>query len=389
MVLVHAIDQGLAVPSLLSEVTMHWLRFAAGGFIFASGLCIGAIHYRKALDPARRGSIYVSLLRRAGLVLLVHYFATFLSLTLVPLHGFFTYETVDYVRDVLMLRTGYDLLLFYVVMLLASPVVIELARRIGALPVFLISAAVFFVSYDNPYVGLYSIENHFPVIRWQAVFVIGLLAGSKLKQFDALSLSAKRRLLTGAAITAIAIAALSALERSGSLTLPWWLTVTKFPLSPMEVTRYVSLVIAIGVGVDLLWSRVAGTRGQKIVQLVGAQSLLLWVVHVPILGNVVAMHWIVALLIAYAGVWFAARIAVFASKHWADAMPTLPRLPYAAPVIGSLIAVNLLTHLQQPPQIVHETQSVVDAELDDEEIPDIILDDVIPDGDEGTVDETA
>lgn len=383
MVIVHALHEGLAAPGWLNEITMNWLRFAAGGFIFASGLCIGAIHYRKALDPARRPSIYLSLVRRAGLVLLVHYCATLLSLTLVPMRGYYAYDTTTYVWDVLLFRTGYELLLFYVVMLLATPVLIELTRRCGALAVLLGSGALFFVAYDKPYFGLYAIEMYFPVIRWQVLFVIGLLAGSKLPAFDALSISAKRRLLVGAASVAIGIAGFHALQRSG-LAVPWWLAVSKFPLSPLEVVRYVSLVIAIGVSVDLLWHRIAGTRGQKIVQLLGANSLLLWVAHVPIVSNVVALNWVLALALAYAGVWIAASVATWLSQRWDGSMPTLPRLPYAAPVIGSLAAVAVLVNLQGRAHFADDNTALVeatvaDAHLDDEEIPDVIFGDDIPD----------
>lgn len=355
MVIVHLIEQGMVLPWLADEVVMHWLRFAAGGFILTSGLCIGAIHYQKALDPSRRSKIYVSLLRRAGLVLLVHYFATFLSLVLVPLNGYREYDTLSYVRDVLYFWTGYDLLLFYVVMLLISPVLIETIRRFGVGIVGLISGSLFFLWYDNPYLPLYGIENHFPVIRWQAVFVCGVLIGSKLPAFDTLNRSQKVRWLVASGTVATLIAALSACERLGSFSLPWWLTVSKYPLSPLEVVRYVSLVIAMGVGLDLVWKRVAGTRLVSILQIVGVQSLLLWVVHVPLVANLAAFHWTVAITGSVLVVWLAARVGSWLSRLWAEWFASLPRLPVAAPVLGSLMVVALLSHMQINPQLVNNT----------------------------------
>lgn len=362
MVLVHLVEQGLVMPWLADEVVMHWLRFAAGGFILTSGLCIGAIHYQKALDPAKRLKTHLSLVRRAGLVLLVHYFATFLSLVLVPVQGYYEYDTLGYVRDTLLFWTGYDLLLFYVVMLLVSPVLIEAVRRFGVIAVAAGSGAIFFLWYDNPYLWLYGIENHFPVIRWQAVFVCGVLVGSKLPAFDAMKREAKIRLMTIAAVLALGIAGLSALERFMHLTLPWWLTVTKYPLSPLEVVRYLTLVIAMGVGLDLVWKRLGGTRTAGVLQVIGAQSLMLWVAHVPIVANVVALHWVIAIALAIAGAWVAARVGIWLSRQWSESLTSLPRLPYAAPVLGSLAVVAFLAQMQGNPRLVAAPDRTVPAE---------------------------
>lgn len=355
MVIVHLIEQGMVLPWLIDEVVMHWLRFAAGGFILTSGLCIGAIHYQKALDPSRRSKTYLSLLRRAGLVLLIHYFATLLSLVLVPLNGYREYDTLTYVRDVLFFWTGYDLLLFYVVMLLVSPGLIEAIRRFGVAIVGLISGSLFFLWYDNPYLPLYAIENHFPVIRWQAVFVCGVLIGSKLPTFDGLDRSLKVSWLVVSSGVALTIAGLSALERFGQLSLPWWLTVSKYPLSPLEVVRYLSLVIAMGVGLDLVWKSIATTRLVSVLKLIGVQSLLLWVVHVPLVANLASFHWTLAISESILAVWLAAWIGIWLSRKWADSLGPLPRLSVTAPVLGSLLIVGLLSHLQISPQLVNNT----------------------------------
>lgn len=357
MVIVHLIEQGMVLPWLANEVLMHWIRFAAGGFILTSGLCIGAIHYQKALDPLKRSRIYLSLLRRAGVVLLVHYFATFLSLVLVPLNGYREYDTMTYIWDVLYFWTGYDLLLFYVVMLLVSPVLIECIRRSGVMTVGLASGCLFFLWYDNPYLPLYGIENHFPVIRWQAVFVCGVLIGCKLPAFDGLNRSLKIRWLAVSIGVALAIAGLSALERFAQITLPWWLTVSKYPLSPLEVVRYLSLVIALGVGLDLVWNRVSGTRLVSVLQIIGVQSLLLWLVHVPLVANLAVFHWTVAIVGSILAVWLAASIGIWLSRQWAESLVSLPRLPVTAPFLGSLMIIAFLFHMQINPQLVNNADT--------------------------------
>lgn len=373
MVLVHLIEQGLKVPWGVDEVVMHWLRFAAGGFILASGLCIGAIHYKKALDPTKRIKIYVSLLRRAGLVLLVHYFATFFSLILVPLQwGYYEYNTWTYVTDVLYFYTGYDLLLFYVVMLAASPVLIELIRRLGVIVVAIGSGSLFFLWYDNPYVPIYAIENHFPVIRWQAVFIFGMLAGSKLTSFDALTRAGKLRLLAITSVLAFGLAGLSAIERYEHLTLPWYLAVSKYPLSILEVVRYVAIVLTIGITLDLCWSKIASYRATAMTRVIGSQSLMLWVAHVPIVAHLVPLNWIISIAISVPAVWIVAAIGIWLSRQWSLAIPNLPRLPYAAPVMGSLLFVAILSNQQSNPQIVTDDRAILDPDpaLDATDAPD-------------------
>lgn len=348
MVLVHLLEQNVRAPWLLGEAAMHWFRFAAGGFVLTSGLCIGAIHYTRALDPARRTRTHVSLLKRAGYVLAVHLFASILTLILIPIHGQPVYNVSAMLRDVLTLHAGYDLLLFYVFMLLISPLVIELLRRVGPAWVLLTSVAVFFWNYDDPYLHLWAIEKDFPLIRWQLIFVTGLVLGSKLKAYDALPTPAKWRLLGVAVATGLGIDILSAAERAGLISLPWYLAVTKLPLSPLEVLRYVSFAVAAGVTLDRFWHRLGNTTTQRVLAAVGVQSLMLWVVHVPIVANVAPLPWPVALLLAWVGVWLAAVIATRLTKLWADTLPVLPRLSYLVPAVGSVAVCVILTRLEIP-----------------------------------------
>lgn len=348
MVIVHLSNEGMHFPWALAELLLHWLRFAAGGFVLASGLCVGAIHYARALQPEKRLKTYTSLWKRAGFVLLVHYFSSILALILIPMHGDPVHDVKGMLRDILTLHAGYDLLLFYVFMLAISPVVIELVRRIGVLPVLGASVALFFWHYDNPYVYLWAIERDFPLVRWQLIFIVGLCIGSKVKAYDLLPAPVKWQLLATAVGVALSVGAVSAAERAGWMITPWWLTVCKMPLSIMEVTRYVSLAIALGIAIDRAWPWLSRQSTERFLAAVGVQSLMLWVVHVPIVGNVATFPWPLAIGSAFVGVWLAAVIGTWAGKQWGRSFQSLPKLGYVVPVVGSMLVAVTLLHLQTP-----------------------------------------
>ncbi|MDB5328025.1 MAG: hypothetical protein JWM57_3594, partial [Phycisphaerales bacterium] len=348
MVLVHLLEQNVHTPWAVNEAVMHWLRFAAGGFVMTSGLCIGAIHFQRALDPAKRLKTYRSLFQRALFVLGIHYFASILTLILIPIHGQPVYQVGQMLWDVLTFHAGYDLLLFYVFMLAVSPLIIEAMSRAGVIAVLVASLGVFFWRYDNPYLSLWAIENHFPLIRWQLIFVIGMVLGSKLKAYDALPAERKWQLLGSAIALALSIDILSAAERAGFFTLPWYLAVTKMPLSLLEVMRYLSLAVAAGVAMDRAWHWFGNTTAQRILAAVGVQSLMLWVVHVPVVANVSPLPWPIAMVSAWALVWAAAVIGSWLTKQWNEHIQSLPRLAYVVPAVGSLMISALLFRMEVP-----------------------------------------
>jgi len=351
MVLTHLIEQGLAVPWVVREVGMHWLRFAAGGFVMTSGICIGFIHYRRTLDPTRRINTYVSLLKRAGAVLLAHYFATTASLLLIPIHGWPLTNVPTLLWQVLTFQTGYDLLLFYVFMLAISPVIIVLMRRAGLIAVLVISTCIFYVKYDNPYLMLWGVENHFPLLRWQWVFVTGMLVGAMIPRFDALSVRSKWTLFIITALAALVLSIISAFERHGGLELSRFFTVQKLPLTITETLRYAALTISAGVLVDRAWPMIGHRRVAGFLTTLGIQSLLLWIVHVPIVANVVTLPWPVGLFIAITGVWIVAAIGLWIARIWAHRLPNAPRLGYLVPVVGTILIACVLLWLQSAPSI--------------------------------------
>ncbi|MGC4032825.1 MAG: hypothetical protein QM754_14045 [Tepidisphaeraceae bacterium] len=80
------------------------------------------------------------------------------------------------------------------------------------------------------------------------IFVIGLVMGSKLKAFDALPAGRKWECSSASRSSQPWASIRSRRTNSpGVFVLPWWLTVTKLPLSILEVARYCSLAIAAGV----------------------------------------------------------------------------------------------------------------------------------------------
>src|SRR5450432_2862161 len=160
MVLIHLLEQGLRADVFTRSLLYDYVRFAAGGFILMAGLCIGAIHFRKAQDPNRRREVYLGLLRRSGFVLAVHYLSEFYYLLLCPVRGehLNLYQSL---RDIILLRQGYDLLPFYVMMLAVAPLLLELMRRGLWWIIAAASIASFALASENPWAFAMQIHRHF------------------------------------------------------------------------------------------------------------------------------------------------------------------------------------------------------------------------------------
>ncbi|QNN54145.1 OpgC domain-containing protein [Nocardioides mesophilus] len=101
-------------------------------------------------------------------------YAGFSSLTDFPVPGWA-------LRDVLLLRMGpsqVNIIGLYVVLLLVAPLMAYLLLRRWWLPLLLLSAAAYTVAQVHPVKVLPSqFENPFPLLNWQFLFVIGLVAG--------------------------------------------------------------------------------------------------------------------------------------------------------------------------------------------------------------------
>ena len=182
----------LVGPRLHSWLT-EYLRFAAGGFVFMSGLTLAAV----ALGRMDRGmtprGLWTWCWRRAFYILLMHYAATLGFYLLEPFksvqHQF--PPVIDVLAGVLLLRRGYgtDLLPFYVIMLLVTPALVLMIRaRLGAL-VLAGSAAVFWwASRGHNYEHFpLPLQEDFFVLLWQLMFAFGMVAGAWLPRYDRLS----------------------------------------------------------------------------------------------------------------------------------------------------------------------------------------------------------
>jgi hypothetical protein len=315
MVLVHMVHHGVNFGQPWFSILGEYTRFAAGGFIFVSGMSIGAIFLPRARDGQRRRKTYLGLFRRSGYILAVHYVATASFLLLYPLFGSGPFPSVwALLRDILLLRSGSDLLPFYVVMVAVAPLLLELLRRGLWWVVAALSIAVFiFWGQGNPYYLAFPIQECFLIPLWQTIFIGGVLAGAFLPVYDRWSLLAKRIAAAGSVLFLIVIF-FGAYGGDFNLALPLPVVFWKVPLSVGEILKYLACVLALMTVTDLCWKRLASSAVVRFAGRMGRRSLAMYVTHV----------WIVALIVAWAG-----------KLGWAGA----PNLLLAAGAVGLLWAV--------------------------------------------------
>ena len=110
-------------------------RFAAGGFVFLSGLCIGFIFLPRVLQAVRDTGSPMKVYRRIWARAAKIYFIQLLSSFLLVWFCFpeqkkeLLDQPAQYLCDMLCFRRGNDLLLMYVGMVAVSPLMLELLRR--------------------------------------------------------------------------------------------------------------------------------------------------------------------------------------------------------------------------------------------------------------------
>jgi hypothetical protein len=298
MVLVHLVYQNVQFGDLLGRTISSYTRFAAGGFIFVSGLSIGVIFLPRALDSKNRGATYKKLWRRSLYILGIQYLSAMglVMLDLIegsrpaPLNAF---ETL---RSIFLLREGGDLLPFYSIMIALSPFLMEILRRRGGWIVTILgSIGLFAYGMNHPMFLSIAQQAHpnFPPILWQALFIMGLVFGSVWPQYNAL-----RRIwkIAAAALAWAVFAALFVSEYSsdfGWSHLNLYLSFAKIPLSDGEALRYLSLTLGLIITTDLLWFRIADTAAAAFVQTLGRKSLPVYVAHIWLVEGMswLAMTW--------------------------------------------------------------------------------------------------
>ncbi|HEX8913547.1 MAG TPA: OpgC domain-containing protein, partial [Humisphaera sp.] len=262
----------------------------------------------RARDPDRRRATYKALWRRSAVILFVHYLAEIGYLAMWPLLGGVAADDVrGRIWHVLTLRSGYDLLPFYVVMMLLAPLMLELLRR-GLWWVLAAASVGAFAwgQFHDPWVLSLPIRHDFPPILWQLFFVAGVIGGAWLPAYDRLPRPVKVQVGT-AFVTSFAILFASCYAHDLGLYPFLPLTFAKLPLSTGEALRYFALVGSILVFTDLYWRRgdgggsaagrrfgIDGSPVARFCQRLGRNSLPVYVFHawvVQAMHRVHANHW--------------------------------------------------------------------------------------------------
>jgi hypothetical protein len=285
MVLVHLIYADVQFGQVFGSLVTDYTRFAAGGFVFLSGLCIGRIFLPKVLASIEKtGSgtpVYHRIWIRSLKILLVGYVTTVAFAILNIPTGFREHfnRPMHFVFDVLTFRVGNDLLMLYVAMLAITPLLLELVRR-GLWPLIAaVSGIVFYLATRDPRRIELVPGGEFPVMLWQAVFIGGLLFSAPLKAWDQAT-SRARVVCYGLLTVAFAVVFLSADAAELGLRhriLPW--AFVKIPLSFGEMVRYILLTVLIVLGTDFVWHALEHRRLTSFVCLLGRNSLFVYVAH--------------------------------------------------------------------------------------------------------------
>lgn len=281
MVLVHLVYQGMSLGQPLSLILSEYTRFAAGGFVFISGLSIGSVFLPKARRPESRRRTYQWMLKRALFLLGVHWVVELSYLLIYPLVT--GMPVASYPRalwDILVLERGGGLLPLYMVMIALSPLFIELLRR-GLWWVLALASAGLFAwgqMGENAWLGP-KIQNEFRLVLWQALFIAGMLAGMALPEWSRLRPGLKARLAM-LAVASWALLWTSAYAKDFGLAAPVPLVFWKTPLSTGEALKYLAAVASILLVSDLLWPRLRDTRWVAFVARMGRHGLLMYVAHV-------------------------------------------------------------------------------------------------------------
>ena len=307
MLLVHLYYEPYIQLGALGHLLGDYTRFAAGGFIFISGLSIGVIFIPRAANPDKRAATYKALWRRSIYILGIHFLCALGLLLLLVLQRLLNasdpsawsslmadrnnfVDPLPLLRNIFLLRDGGDLLPFYVIMVALSPLLIAaLRRKHGWIGVIVTSLVLYTYGIWHPWAFAPAQHAMFPPILWQAIFVLGVVLGSKWREYNALSWNWK---LVISIASWIGVAALFVNEwgyQFGMGQFSFGTVYTKVPLSTFEGLRYLFIVAAMMSTTDLIWKYIADSSASAFVQTLGRKSLPVYAFHlwlVKIIGMV-------------------------------------------------------------------------------------------------------
>jgi len=296
MVLVHLYYEHVQFGDFLGKLFGEYTRFAAGGFIFVSGLSIGVIFWPRAADDKKRPKTYKGLWRRSVYILAAHLLCALGLIIMTLLPDIISGTRADFaspasiLTDLLLLKDGGDLLPFYVMMIALSPILLQLLRiKWGWLAILISSLSLYTWGLWHPWALAPAVHQTFPPILWQAIFILGLLLGWAWPKYNALTNSRKTII---AAISWAIAAALFVMEYSwqwGMPQLSFGSAFTKVPLSTPEALRYLSIIIGIITTTDVLWPYIGPSSASEFAQTLGRKSLPVYVLHVWLVKAVAAL----------------------------------------------------------------------------------------------------
>lgn len=296
MVLVHLYYNNVQFGDFLGRFLGDYTRFAAGGFIFVSGLSIGVIFWPRAQDDRYRASTYKKLWRRSLFILGVSYITAMLWICMEILRG----DRGNFVnplillRDVFLLREGGDLLPFYTLMIAISPLLMQVLRKKwGWLAILVSSLSLFTWGLWHPWALAPAEHLRFPPVLWQATFILGLLFGYAFPKYNALATKWK---VSMAAFSWLVAGVLFVMEYSylwGMPQLAFGTAFTRVPLNTFEGLRYLSIIFAVVTTTDVLWRFIGGTAAAEFVQTLGRRSLPVYVFHLWVVEamGALAVQW--------------------------------------------------------------------------------------------------
>lgn len=322
MIVIHLLANGLAVSGWLHLTLSEYFRFAAGGFVMISGASIAFIYLpRLRAGGASRADLTLRLWQRAAFVLVVHYASTLTAWAIAPALGNPIGNPRQALLDILLLRTGHDLLPFYVLMLLAAPMMLELLHRRLGWALAIVSGAIFASWWANETGPALPLQEVFVWQLWQPLFVIGMLLGSCIGTLDAMSRVSQRRLVIGCWIAAAALTVLAYADHFITFTPP--VAFYKFPMTAGEVARYVALVLAIVLTINLYWSTVSRWWWTRPVELMGRHSLGVFAGHMFVVWPLAAWSERYVLPGATQLLWAGLAVVIMLSVAWVlDRWPT-------------------------------------------------------------------